>query len=249
MIASSVTGMVLSAMPIGDYDKRLVLLTRERGKITAFAKGARRQNSAFLACSQPFSFGEFMVYEGKTSFSIVSANITNYFEDIRKDLEGVYYGLYFCELADYFGRENEDGTQMLKLLYQSLRALNLDSISNSLIRHIYELKLLALNGLTPQVFQCVKCKKEDSNFYFHSESGGLVCPDCRKKILTSVKYISISSSTIYTMQYIITSSIEKLFTFTVSDQVRRELEQCMGSYCKVYIDRKMKSLEFLENLL
>lgn len=241
--------MVLSAMPIGDYDKRLVILTRERGKITAFAKGARRQNSAFLACSQPFSFGEFMVYEGKTSFSVVSAVITNYFDDLKKELEAVYYGLYFCELADYFSHENMDGTEMLKLLYQSLRALSVDSISKKLVRYIYELKILVQNGEAPQVFQCVKCKKEDGLIYFHSESGGLVCPDCRKTILTNTKYIPVSNSTIYTMQYIITSSIEKLYTFTVSDEVMKELKQCMESYCNVYIDRKMKSLEFLEKLI
>lgn len=146
-----VTGMILQASPMGEYDRRVLVLTKERGKISAFAKGARRQNSKLTARTNPFCFGTFKLYEGRSSYNLVDAEISNYFDSFREDFEGAMYGMYFLDVADYYTRENNDEKDMLKLLYQSMRALEIKAIPNELVRYIFEMKALVVNGEFPGV--------------------------------------------------------------------------------------------------
>lgn len=241
----TVTGMVLSAMPVGDYDKRLVILTKEIGKISAFAKGARRPNSALLACSQPFSFGEFSLFAGKSSFTVTSAEISNYFPELREDIEKVYYGMYFCEFADHITKENNDEKEILKLLYQTLRAVAKGTIELRTIRIVFEFKIAALSGLAPQVFECVKCGKTEAGYLFSASCGGLLCEDCITEDRTAIK---LGTSSVYTLQYIMSKEVEKLYTFKVSSEVQNELESCARRYIRHYIDYEFKSNELIQTL-
>ena len=142
---------MISSMPIGEYDRRLEILTDSMGRISAFARGARKPSSPLVSISRVFAFGEFELYEGRSSYSVNSAKISNYFEELTKDVEKTYYGFYFLELASYFTREGLDATETLKLIYQSLRALNVESLSLPLVRAIYEIKTLEINGLCPEI--------------------------------------------------------------------------------------------------
>ncbi len=242
----TVTGMVLSATPIGEYDKRIVILTKEKGKLSAFAKGARRQNSSLMGACNPFSFGEFVLYEGRSSYNVMQASISNYFMELSTDLEGAYYGFYFMEFAEYYTKEYNDERQMLKLLYQTLRALSSGKIKRELVRYIFELKALVINGEYPEVFRCVNCGAADRKVVFSSKNRGLICEECKA---LATDGLSIGSSTLYTLQYIVTTSIEKLYTFIVSDEVLRQLGRIMKQYMGIYVDKHFKSLEILEMCL
>ena len=211
---TQITGMVLKAEPIGEYDRRVVLLTKESGKISAFARGARKQGSRLLAATNPFCFGEFKLYVGRNSYNITEAAISNYFEGLREDFEGAYYGMYFLELMDYYTRENNDEKEMLKLLYQSLRALLHDGLPNRLVRYIFEMKAMVLNGEFP----------------------GIPAGDKWDK------------SAEYAVSYITDTGIDKLYTFTVTPEVLKQLGEIADEYRRRYLDRTFKSLEIVDNL-
>ena len=80
-----VTGIVLKAVPVLEMDKRITVLTKERGKISAFARGAKKPGSRFMAATNPFCYGTFRLYEGKTAYNLSEVRIAEYFENLRED--------------------------------------------------------------------------------------------------------------------------------------------------------------------
>lgn len=210
----SVTGMVLKSSPVGEYDRRLVILTCERGKITAFARGARRPGNSLMACSGPFVFGKFMLYEGRDAYTLAGAEVTNYFREIAMDMEAACYGSYFLEFADYYGRENVEAVDVLKLLYQSLRALLKESIPNRLVKPVFELKLMELNGE-----------------------------------YSDVPRGNVSESARYTWEFVLYSTIEKLYTFNLTDEVLREFTRCVEDNKRRFVDKEFHSLDILNVLV
>ncbi len=210
----NVTGMILKSEPIGEYDKRIVILTKEKGKISAFSRGARRPGNRFMAATNPFCFGQFKLYPGKSAYTLQDVHIDNFFEELRNDFVGAYVGIYFMEIADYYSRENSDDKELLKLLYQALRALIHPAYDNRLVRAIFEIKAIAVNGEFPGIFSD----------------------------------IDKDGTCAYALSYIVNEPIEKLFRFSVTEEVLEELIVCANRYCQTCMDKKFKSLEIIETL-
>ena len=208
---TEVTGMVIRVMPVGERDRRVTILSMEQGKLSFFARGAGKPGNPFMGATRPFSYGRFVLFQGRDSFSLESVEITNYFEEVAADVETTCFGMYFLELTDYFAREFAPEPGLLKLLYRSLLALTKPAIPRELTRRIFELRALVLDGS------------------YDPEPPGRNAELCR-----------------YTWHYICTAPQEKLFTFTVSDEVLKELSENADISLSRFVDRKLHSLEILE---
>lgn len=146
-----VTGIVIRNSHVGEYDRRVVLLTKERGKISAFARGARRQGNALMGVTALFCFGKFRLYAGRDSYVLTEALIDHYFESLSTSVEKACYGSYFLEVMDYLTRENNDETILLLLTYAALRSLERDILDHRLIRCIFEIRTVMAEGEFPGI--------------------------------------------------------------------------------------------------
>ncbi len=243
----TVTGMIVQSSPIKEYDRRVELLTKERGRISAFAQGARRPNSALAACTILFTFGEYQIYEGRNSYTVQSGVIHNQFGDLAEDYDALCYCSYFAEMARYFTRENLEAGQELLLMYVTMRAVMTSRLSLPLIRVVYELRLMMIEGEMLELFQCISCG-DTSACAVYLAAGGLLCESCASKDvhLKQMNPIRLSADALYTLQYILTTDLERLFAFQVSDSVLSELKKFMRRYLAQYLPHRFSTLDFIE---
>lgn len=96
---TTLTGLVLRRWDQGESDRRLSILTRERGRILATAKGARKSGSRLASVSEPLALTTFQISEGKRSGFITQAQTHSGFSTLRTDYLRLVLALSYAELV------------------------------------------------------------------------------------------------------------------------------------------------------
>ena len=142
-------GIIISAAPQGEYGRRLVLLTDKLGKITAFAGGAARTGSKIIGAVRPMTCASFSLAQGRSAYNLHSVDVIDAFGELAFDFDLSVLAMYVLEAGDYFSAEGmpeEEAKALLNLMYVTLKALREKAQEPELIRHIFELRLLVLQG-------------------------------------------------------------------------------------------------------
>ena len=108
-----IRGLVLRVTDYNDRDALITLLTEDRGRITVKARGLRRKNSPLAAPCQLLTYGEFMLFEYKDSFTINEAHAVALFEGLRKDLQKLSLATYFAQVAELISQEDMPSPALL----------------------------------------------------------------------------------------------------------------------------------------
>ena len=141
-----VKGVILKTMDYKEKDKLMWVFTEEFGKISVLCKGVRSQKSKFQSLVRPLLFGDFLVYKGKSLYSLNEGSIINAFSKLSTTLELLTYGSYFVELVDIVSVDSDPQQLVYRNLVTALYLLEADVIDMEVLTLAYEIKLIGLTG-------------------------------------------------------------------------------------------------------
>ena len=239
-------GIILKEVNVGEADKILTIFSKNKGKISGAAKGARRPKSRLIAGAQLFCYSEFVLFKGKDMYSISSCDVIEPFYEIRNDLIKLTYAAHINEIVMDNVQEEQPSSRVLQLFLNSLYMLAKTDKSPQLITRIFEIRLMAILGYAPSVMGCLKCSREDfKDLYFSFRHCGFLCKHC----LEHDKYaLKLSEGAARAINYIVYSKIKNIFNFEVSENILLELEKVSKRYMKDRLEKEYTKLDFLKTL-
>jgi len=235
-------GIVLRTYKLGEADRIVVFLTKDRGKVRAVAKGVRKTKSKFGSRLEPMSHCVLQFYEGRELDLVTQAESVDNFRAIREDLDRIGRGVSMLEVADQLAQEGEVNPQLYRMLLGALRTL--ESSASALVTPAFYWKVLALEGYRPEVDICVQCGADDGPLVaFDVESGGLLCRVCRRGM-------PISAEAVVLLRQILGGELNEALAAGESPDaaaVVHEVDQLATRAVEHHLERRLRSVNVLDH--
>jgi DNA repair protein RecO (recombination protein O) len=242
-----VEAVVLRHADWGEADRILTLYTRERGKVRAIAKGARRIRSRKAGHLEPFTRVTLQLAKGRNLLIITQADTLDAYLALGVDLVKTGYASYLVELLDRFTYEEESENQAIfRLLTESLGRVSTEADPWLAVRY-YEVHLLDLLGFRPHLFECVNCGEQIQpvNQFFSASACGVLCPKCGARLPGAW---NISMEALKVFRHIQRSPYADALRAHPYPETRSELEALLQRYLTYLLERGLNSPAFIRQI-
>ncbi len=242
-----VEGVVLRHSDWGETDRLLTLYTRERGKVRAIAKGARKIRSRKAGHLEPFTRVTLQLARGHDLPIVTQADTLDAYLPIHENLVMTSQAAYIVELLDRFTYEDDtENYGIFQLLTEVLSRLEKEPDPWLAIRY-YEVRLLDLLGYRPHWFECANCGREikAEDQYFSAARGGVLCPACGRG---QPDVWPLSVEALKYLRHFQRSTYSEAQRARPAPEVRTEVESLLQRYVTYLLERALNSPRFISQI-
>jgi DNA repair protein RecO (recombination protein O) len=233
--------IVLRTMKYRDSSKIATLFTREYGKLSVVAKGARDRTRRFGSSLDALNHVQAVIYkkDGRDLHLLSQCDVLNHFDDLSKDLDRLTAGMTILELVQAVARVEEESSAMFDIVREGLETLEHTRDPSAVVLHL-ELKLLDIMGFRPQLSSCSGCgaslKVADRGTIqgvLRLTPGGYFCTICdRKETESSLARFEVMSL----LRDIQESTFQSLREVIISPSIREGAKRTLWFYLTSHID-------------
>lgn len=175
----STSALVIRRADYSEYDRMVTLFSPEHGRIDAVARGCKKAKSPLLNASEPFTSGEFMLYQRGERFAIEQCQITESFFPLRTDYDRLQHGAYWLKLLDAAVMPDVPLPDLFLITLRALAHLSYSELAPELLTMAFEMHFVAQIGYAPRMDACGRCgRRIDGDARFDVRRGGCVCLSC-----------------------------------------------------------------------
>ena len=238
--------LVLKNMPLGEADLLVTLFSREAGKLRAVAKGARRSTAKLVGHLEPLTLTRLALSRGRTLDVISQAETLQNFTPLKSSLTAISRGLQVAELVDGFGSEASPNEPLYDLARSTLESIG-ESPEDELPLLHFQLHLLGVSGLMPELLNCVECRGdiEPDRHRYSADGGGVYCPDCTPD-QAALRPLSLRALKV--LRLLARSDAATLPSLTLDDTLTQELRAILTGTLQYWLDREIRTNSFLNQL-
>ena len=239
--------IVLSRFDFGEADRILTLITPGGGKIKAIAKGIRRQKSRIGGSLEPFAELRVVLAQGRNFEIVTQVSVIHAWLNLRDNLVSFGTASYLAELANGTLEERHAAESVYILLKRAYEILDAGMAPGRVARW-FEMHLADELGVRPEVDRCVECGRlleADERYRWLPPLGGVLCERCPGP---PFERAGLSLAGLKLLKAYQRQDVEALAALRLSADVEREVEIGMREFLAYSLDRRPRSLAFLDEI-
>jgi DNA repair protein RecO (recombination protein O) len=241
-----VEAIVIGRREFGETDRIVTLFSRERGKQTVIAKGARKPTARSGPALEYFARGRYMLARGRDLDVVTSAELLERPVQLEGNLSRLAHASHMAELTGKLAQEGQVFPAVYELLRESLQSLRSEGDDLCTVRW-FEIAVLAAVGYRLDLWTCASCQREltqETNF-LGLRVGGLLCPECRQSERQSVP-VSIQAQKY--LRLLSRHGKVEASRVAIDQKLAMELERLLAAYIGTVTERELTSLKVLREI-